>query len=389
MKTMFLIIGITILLVVGFAYLLHFQYTHYKTLGNNEMWYYHPDGYKVECEIRLFQTPSQCKAIDENGIIVDTKTELGDWNGVKWLQDPDYCKAQGGIWNDTTSGCYGLYHMCENDGGVPRFLKKSLPFPDVEENKPIEYFMDCYYGIYPEDNYLDELEYEEKQTHGVTKEFEGIIIDQQLGKEFHEYHFYTNELSKINTGSLGIRLDGIDHMDDLDGKYVKLFGSIFKKGEEIIAVDDVQILYSVTPTGIPRDGLLYASINEIHANPDKYYNQTIIINGELREHDADVMVHSGVGCNNAKYTTNDEFVAEFISSQQLYDEDGKHLGVRIGNPDNIGISKLERLPIELKNNQVEITGIFVPILRDMNSCNTIIHKSGYILTDFSKITPLE
>lgn len=144
MNTRFLIIGITILLVGGFAYLLHFQYAHYKTWGNNEIWHYHPDGYSVECEIRPFQTPGTCSAIDKNGVIVDTKTGLGNWNGVKWLQDPKYCKDKGGVWNATTNGCYGLYDTCEKDGGIPRFLKESLPFPDVEENKPIEYLMDCY-----------------------------------------------------------------------------------------------------------------------------------------------------------------------------------------------------------------------------------------------------
>jgi len=155
MKTRLLIIGTIVFLVIGFAYLLYFQYTHYETLGNNEHWYYHPDGYDVECEMQLFQSPGSCKAIDENGIIVDAKTKLENWNGVKWLQDPDYCKDQGGIWNSTAKGCYGLYDMCEKDGGVPRFLKKSLPFPDIEENKPIKYLMDCYYGLLPiDDDYL-------------------------------------------------------------------------------------------------------------------------------------------------------------------------------------------------------------------------------------------
>jgi len=154
MKTRLLvIIVIAVILVSGFIYLSYIQYTHYKTWGNNELWYYHPDGYKVECEIRFFQSPGQCTAIDENGIIVDVKTGLGNWNGVKWLQDPDYCKDQGGVWNSTVRGCYGLYEMCEKDGGVPRFLKKSLPFPDIEENKPLSYLMDCYDGYIIEDNY--------------------------------------------------------------------------------------------------------------------------------------------------------------------------------------------------------------------------------------------
>ena len=235
----------------------------------------------------------------------------------------------------------------------------------------------------------DEFEPEELQ-YGVTKEFEGVIIDQRLGKELHEYRFFTNEISKISTGSSGIQLEGIDHRDDLDGKYVKLFGSISKKGEEIITVDKIQILYSIIPTGLQRNEILQVSVDEIHANPDQYYNQMIVIKGELREHDADAMVHTGVGCDNAKFTTSDEFVSEFISSQQLYDEKGdKHLGIRIGSTDNIGISKSERLPIELKNNQVELTGVFVPAIREMNWCNAIIYKSGYILTDFEKIQVVE
>ena len=155
MKTrLLIIIGIAVIFAVLFSYHeIYQQITHYKTWGNNEMWYYHSDGYDVECEMRLFQSPGPCKAIDENGITVDTKTGLGNWTGVIWLDDPDYCKDQGGVWNSTTRGCYGLYEMCENDGGIPRFLKESLPFPDVEENKPIDYLMDCYYAYIIEDNY--------------------------------------------------------------------------------------------------------------------------------------------------------------------------------------------------------------------------------------------
>jgi len=133
-----------------------------------------------------------------------------------------------------------------------------------------------------------------------------------------------------------------------------------------------------------KDEILFVIMQEV------YYNQMIVIKGELREHDADAMAHSGVGCDNAKFTTSDEFVVEFISSQQLYDDTGdKHLGVRIGSVDNIGISKSERLPIELKNKQVELTGTFVPAIREMNWCNAIIYKSGYILTDYDKIKVVE
>ena len=156
MKTIFLIIvGIIVILISGFIYLSYIQYTHYETWGNNEMWYYHPDGYDVECELRIFQSPGQCRAIDENGIVVDSKTKLGNWNGVIWLDDPDFCKGKGGIWNSTARGCFGLYEICEKDGGIPRFLKKSLPFPDIEENKPFEYLMDCYYAYTIDDDFLD------------------------------------------------------------------------------------------------------------------------------------------------------------------------------------------------------------------------------------------
>jgi len=153
MKSRLAIIFIITTLVGGGVYI---HYAHYETWANNEQYYFHPDGYNVECEIRLFQSPSPCNAIDENGIIVDTKTGIGNWNGVKWLGGLDFCKDHGGVWNGTIQGCYGLYDVCEEMGGVPRFLKNSLPFPDSEENKPISYLMDCYYGYTPEDNYLYE-----------------------------------------------------------------------------------------------------------------------------------------------------------------------------------------------------------------------------------------
>jgi len=85
MKTRLLIIIVFAILVVGFTFLTYHQYTHYKTWGNNEMWYYHSDGYTVECEVRLYQNPGECKAIDENGNIVDAKTTLGNWMSNKWI----------------------------------------------------------------------------------------------------------------------------------------------------------------------------------------------------------------------------------------------------------------------------------------------------------------
>ena len=65
MKTrLLIIIGILSAIIIGgFAYLTYVQYTRYKTWGNNEHWYHHPDGHKVECEMRLFQSPGMCVAL--------------------------------------------------------------------------------------------------------------------------------------------------------------------------------------------------------------------------------------------------------------------------------------------------------------------------------------
>ena len=85
MKTRLLIILaiISVIIVGGFSYFTYVQYTHYKTWANNEHWYHHPDGYDVECEIRLFQSPGICVAFNANGTIVDFKTGLGDWENAR------------------------------------------------------------------------------------------------------------------------------------------------------------------------------------------------------------------------------------------------------------------------------------------------------------------
>jgi len=211
MKTrLLMIIGITVILVGGFVYLSYIQYTHYETWANNEHWYYHPDGYTVECEIRLFQYPSPCKAIDEYGNIVDTKTGLVNWTGVIWLGDSDFCEKSNGIWNDIARGCYGLYDMCEKDGGIPRFLKKSLPFPDIEENKPINYLMDCYYAYTTDDTFSDESVFTDTSLLNDTNDSENVplrITDEDLcGKGFvvvngicenPDYDNFDTELNQI------------------------------------------------------------------------------------------------------------------------------------------------------------------------------------------------
>ena len=85
MKTKFkiLIIFVGVSALVFLYHEVYQQILHYETWGNNEHWYFHPAGHKVECEVRLFQSPGNCVAIDENGNIVDTKTELGNWRNAK------------------------------------------------------------------------------------------------------------------------------------------------------------------------------------------------------------------------------------------------------------------------------------------------------------------
>ncbi len=79
--------------------------THYETWMNNENWYYHPLGYNVECEFRLFGNPSPCIAIDENGNIVATKTGMLNWIDIVSIND--------------TKGLIGYGKICEkNDGTV-------------------------------------------------------------------------------------------------------------------------------------------------------------------------------------------------------------------------------------------------------------------------------
>ncbi len=81
MRTRLLIL--IMILVGGFIGLSFLNLTLYKTWANNEHWYYHPDGYFVTCEIILFQSPGVCAALDENGVIVDSKTGIGNWENRK------------------------------------------------------------------------------------------------------------------------------------------------------------------------------------------------------------------------------------------------------------------------------------------------------------------
>jgi len=62
----------------------------YKTWANNEHYFFHPAGYEIECEFHLFGTPGPCKAIGENGDVIATKTEIGNWIYVM-----SFCGADG------------------------------------------------------------------------------------------------------------------------------------------------------------------------------------------------------------------------------------------------------------------------------------------------------
>ena len=76
------------IIIAVFVFFTYMQYAHYETWANNELWYFHSDGYVVECEFRLFQSPGMCNAFDEHGNIVDTKTGMGNWKNENI--EPEY-----------------------------------------------------------------------------------------------------------------------------------------------------------------------------------------------------------------------------------------------------------------------------------------------------------
>jgi|GEM_PF-5893572 len=217
--------------------------------------------------------------------------------------------------------------------------------------------------------------------------FDGVIIDQSFSVD-HVYYFFTNDTSvKFDVGSEGIRLEGLDHVDHLNGKHVKIFGTIpmHQGGEDVIRVEKFQILGSFIPKGTtPTNMIQQVSFDKLLSNPDKYYNQTITVTGQLRENDYPLAI-TGVGCYSTGFTTSDEFIPDFVSRHQLYDGD-RYMGVRIGGQYDLGYSESDKLPLDLKNKQVTLTGVFVPNIKDTGSCLHVLHKSGYILTDFKKIS---
>lgn len=221
---------------------------------------------------------------------------------------------------------------------------------------------------------------------GKQIELEGVIMNVGWGPK-PEYSFFTNEPHVIfNTGSSGIRLDGINSQNDMHGKVVKLVG-IRADRDMGIKVKEIEVLDSLMPKANSHSTeIMRVTLDELTYNPDPYYNQTISISGQLEEWE-NALGYAGVGCHTARYATSDKFVPDFPSSRHLYDGD-KKMGVRIGTPDDLGQVQ-ELLPAELKNNRVLVEGLFVPNVVEKGSCEHVIHKSGYILTDIEKIRIVE
>ena len=83
MKTKYKILLIFgIILVLLFASYTISKIIFYETWLNKGQLYYHPNGYKVECEFGLFKIPIVCVAI-WNEKIIDTKTWFNDWQNVR------------------------------------------------------------------------------------------------------------------------------------------------------------------------------------------------------------------------------------------------------------------------------------------------------------------
>ena len=211
---------------------------------------------------------------------------------------------------------------------------------------------------------------------------DGLTIDRWGGSK-HRYSFFTNEpYMEFNTGSGGINLEGINKQDNLNGKIVRLSGNHTER-DLSIKVNDFEILGSLFPTANPTGNLIYdISMWELTNNSDQYYNQTIRVAGMLTEHEYDV-AEGGVGCKDAMYTTSDEYLPDFPSSRQLNEGD-KRIGVRIGTHDDLGKVE-ELLPIEYRENPVEILGLFVPNIIAKGDCEHVIHKSGFLLTELENI----
>ena len=227
-----------------------------------------------------------------------------------------------------------------------------------------------------------DLDYYLQIIEGMEISMEGVIVD-RWGGSHHSYHFFTNEpYRKFFTGSDGINLEGLNQHDDLNGKMVKLYG-IHAKRDLAIDVKDFEILDSLIPYASTHDSSVNdVTLEELINNSERYYNQTVIVSGNLEEYEYD-LVSAGVGCYTARYTVSDEFVSDFPSSRHLNDGD-KRIGVRIGTHDDLGKVD-DPLFGEFKVKKVEMTGLFVPHVVEKGECDHVVYRSGYLLTEFEDI----
>lgn len=250
-----------------------------------------------------------------------------------------------------------------------------------------EEYKKCADSIYEKRKLMSENMESFSIVEGTKIQLEGVIMDMRLGPD-HQYSFFTNDFRyTFNTGSEGITLEGINNKDDLHGKIVTLSG-IRMQRDLGIKVDDIVVTGSLIPSPITTNpvltgkDILDVSLDALYENPDQYYGRFVRIAGELSEYEDDI-AYAGVGCNTAKYTTNDEFISDFPSSRHLKDGD-KSIGVRIETSDDLG-RVTEPLPDELKMNKVTIMGIFIPNVVEKGDCDHVIHKSGFLLTKLDDI----
>ena len=231
---------------------------------------------------------------------------------------------------------------------------------------------------------IDQFESQNFSNSDTTlEEFNGVIMDMTLGGG-HSYHFFTNELFKIfNTGSNGVTLEGVNHIENLHGKQVKLLG-VRTDRDLGIQVQKLEIQDSLIPKGEPFGKVVRSvTIDDLYQNPDKFYNQIILVSGDLSEYEHP-LAYAGVGCTTTKYITSDIFVPDFPSTRHLH-EGEKKVGVRIGTHDDLGMAESFNLPDEMKNNRVEVRGVFVPNIVKTGSCDHVLSKSGYVLTTMDDI----
>jgi len=307
-----------------------------------------------------------------------TKLVQRGW-GVKTIEfsfqkmEEYLCDKYQGNWTDKTEVCENITQkQCSLMRGIFQSPLECQGLECTDNDKVM-----CYKK---NDSYYQQIE-------GKEISIDGVIIDSWGGSK-HRYHFFTNEpYMKFNTGSGGIKLEGLNQHDGLNGKIVRLSGEHTER-DLSIKVNDFEILGSLFPIVNPNSNSIYdASIRELTTNPDFYYNQTIRVAGILTEYEHDLIL-AGVGCSNAKYITSEAYSSDFPSSRHLNDGE-KKIGVRIESHDDLGKVK-EFLPSEYKDNPVEMQGLFVPNLIEIGtSCDHVIHKSGYLLTEMENIRILK